>query len=43
MQLQNITIYHIKLQNYPNIKLNLYHMKIHVCAYFKALVAKLFD
>ena len=43
MQLQNSTIYCLKMQNHPNIKLNAYHMKICDGACFRALVAKLFD
>ena len=39
----NTTVYCLKIQNYPNIKLNAYHMKIRDCACFKALAAKLFD
>ena len=43
MQLRNTTMYCLRIQNHPNIKLNAYHMKIRDCAYFRALVAKLFD
>ena len=31
------------MQNYSNIKLNAFHMKIGDCACFRALVAKLCD